>query len=161
MDEIIKPFRIDIPQADLDDLRERLRRTRWAAQLPGGWSRGVPVAYLRDLAGYWADGFDWRAQEARLNAFAQFTTTIDGQPLHFMHVRSPEPDALPLIITHSWPNSVAEFLDVIGPLTDPRGHGLDPGTAFHVVAPSLPGFGFSPFPVPADERPWSVDRVAR
>ncbi|GAA1654908.1 epoxide hydrolase [Nonomuraea maheshkhaliensis] len=160
MDEI-NPFRIDIPQSDLDDLRERLRRTRWAAQLPGGWSRGVPVAYLRDLAGYWADGFDWRAQEARLNAFAQFTTTIDGQPIHFAHVRSPEPDALPLIMTHSWPNSVAEFLDVIGPLTDPRGHGLDPGIAFHVVAPSLPGFGFSPFPGPADERPWSVDRVAR
>ncbi|MEU8403902.1 epoxide hydrolase family protein [Nonomuraea sp. NPDC048892] len=157
----IKPFRIDIPQADLDDLRERLRRTRWAAQLPGGWSRGVPVAYLRDLADYWADGFDWRAQETRLNAFAQFTTTIDGQPIHFAHVRSPEPDALPLIMTHSWPNSVAEFLDVIGPLTDPRRHGLDPGIAFHVVAPSLPGFGFSPFPEPADERPWSIDRVAR
>ncbi|WP_043638844.1 epoxide hydrolase family protein [Nonomuraea candida] len=159
----IEPFRIDIPQADLDDLRERLRRTRWAAQLPGpgAWSRGVPVAYLRELAAYWADGFDWRAQEARLNAFPQFTTTIDGQQVHFLHARSPEPDALPLIITHSWPSSVAEFLDVIGPLTDPRRHGLDPGVAFHVVAPSLPGFAFSPFPEPADARPWSVDRVAR
>ncbi|UBU16999.1 epoxide hydrolase family protein [Nonomuraea gerenzanensis] len=160
MDET-KPFRIDIPQADLDDLRARLRRTRWAAQLPGGWSRGVPVAYLRELAAYWADGFDWRAQEARLNAFPQFTTVIDGQPIHFLHVRSPEPDALPLILTHSWPSSVAEYLEVIGPLTDPRSHGLDPGVAFHVVAPSLPGFAFSPFPEPADERPWSVERVAR
>ncbi|MFB4275048.1 epoxide hydrolase family protein [Nonomuraea sp. MTCD27] len=159
--EEIKPFHIDIPQADLDDLRDRLRRTRWAAQLPGGWSRGVPVAYLRELAGYWADGFDWRAQEARLNAFPQFTTRIDGQTIHFLHVRSPEPGALPLIMTHSWPNTVAEFLDVIGPLTDPRRHGLDPDVAFHVVAPSLPGFAFSPFPEPADERPWSIERVAR
>ncbi|MFB9628171.1 epoxide hydrolase family protein [Nonomuraea helvata] len=159
--EEIKPFRIAVPQQDLDDLRARLRRTRWARQLPGGWSRGVPVAYLRELTEYWADGFDWRAQEARLNAFPQFTTDIDGQTSHFLHVRSPEPGALPLIITHSWPNSVAEFLDVIGPLTDPRGHGLDPDVAFHVVAPSLPGFGFSQFPEPADERPWSIERVAR
>ncbi|MFI7634581.1 epoxide hydrolase family protein [Nonomuraea sp. NPDC049400] len=157
----IKPFRIDIPQEDLDDLRARLRRTRWARRLPGGWSRGVPVAYLKELAEYWADGFDWRAQEARLNAFPQFTTDIDGQTIHFLHVRSPEPHALPLIITHSWPNSIAEFLDVIGPLTDPGRHGLDPGVAFHVVAPSLPGFAFSPFPEPADERPWSIERVAR
>ncbi|MEV1171754.1 epoxide hydrolase family protein [Nonomuraea sp. NPDC049784] len=159
--EQIKSFRIDIPQEDLDDLRARLRRTRWARQLPGGWSRGVPVAYLRELAEYWADGFDWRAQEARLNAFPQFTTDIDGQEIHFLHVRSPEPEALPLIITHSWPSSVAEFLEVIGPLTDPRRHGLDPGIAFHVVAPSLPGFAFSPFPEPADARPWSIERVAR
>lgn len=160
MDEI-NPFRIDIPQADLDDLRERLRRTRWARQLPGGWSRGVPVAYLKELADYWAGEYDWRAQEARLNAYPQFTTAIDGQTVHFLHARSPEPHALPLIVTHSWPSSVAEYLDVIGPLTDPRAHGLDPGVAFHVVAPSLPGFGFSPFPEPADERPWSIERVAR
>ncbi|MFC4119652.1 epoxide hydrolase family protein [Nonomuraea zeae] len=159
MDEIT-PFRIDIPQADLDDLKERLRRTRWAAQLPGGWDRGVPAPYLRELAAYWGSTFDWRAQEGRLNAFPQYTTVIDGQVIHFLHVRSPEPDALPLILTHSWPSTVAEFLDVIGPLTDPRGHGLDPATAFHVVAPSLPGFAFSPFPEPADERPWSIDRVA-
>ncbi|NJP87853.1 epoxide hydrolase [Nonomuraea sp. FMUSA5-5] len=156
----IKPFRIAIPQPDLDDLRDRLRRTRWAAQLPGGWSRGVPVGHLRELAAYWADGFDWRAQEARLNEFPQYSTVIDGQPIHFLHVRSPEPHALPLIMTHSWPSSVVEFLDVIGPLTDPRRHGLDPALAFHVVAPSLPGFAFSPFPEPADERPWSVERVA-
>ncbi|MEV5555999.1 epoxide hydrolase [Nonomuraea wenchangensis] len=161
MTETITPFRIDIPQADLDDLRERLRRTRWARQLPGGWDRGVPVAHLRELAEHWAETFDWRAQEARLNAFPQFTTDIDGQRVHFLHVRSPEPHALPLIVTHSWPSTVAELLDVLGPLTDPRAHGLDPALAFHVVAPSLPGFAFSPFPEPADERPWSVDRVAR
>ncbi|AQZ64731.1 Epoxide hydrolase [[Actinomadura] parvosata subsp. kistnae] len=160
MDDI-KPFRIAIPQPDLDDLRDRLRRTRWAAQLPGGWSRGVPVGHLRELAAYWADGFDWRAQEARLNEFPQYSTVIDGQPIHFLHVRSPEPHAVPLIMTHSWPSSVVEFLGVIGPLTDPRRHGLDPALAFHVVAPSLPGFAFSPFPEPADERPWSVERVAR
>ncbi|MFI7124331.1 epoxide hydrolase family protein [Nonomuraea sp. NPDC050153] len=159
--EEITAFRIDIPQEDLDDLRARLRRTRWARRLPGGWNRGVPVAYLKELAEYWADGFDWRAQEARLNAFPQFTTDIDGQAIHFLHVRSPEPRALPLVITHSWPSSVAEFIDVIGPLTDPRAHGLDPDIAFHVVAPSLPGFAFSPFPEPADERPWSIERVAR
>lgn len=157
----MKSFRIDVPQADLDDLRHRLRRTRWAGQLPGGWGRGVPVGYLRELAAYWADGFDWRAQEAALNAFPQYTTEIDGQNVHFAHVRSPEPDAIPLIMTHSWPNSFAELLAVIGPLADPRAHGLDPAVAFHVVAPSLPGFGFSPFPEPADERPWSVERVAR
>ncbi len=178
----MKPFRIDVPQADLDDLRDRLHRSRWARQLPGaGWQRGVPVAYLRELAAYWADEFSWREQEAKLNAFPQFTTVIDSQPIHFVHARSPEPHALPLIMTHSWPNSVAEFLDVIGPLTDPRAHGLDPAVAFHVVAPSLPGFGFSPFPESspqpsaqsspesaveseddsADERPWSIARVAR
>jgi epoxide hydrolase len=161
-DAELRPFKIEIPQADLDDLRERLARTRWPAQLPGGgWRRGVPVAYLKGLAAYWRDGYDWRAQEDALNAFPQFTTEIEGQTIHFLHVRSPEPDALPLILTHSWPNSVAEFLRVIGPLADPRAHGGDPADAFHVVAPSLPGFGFSQFPEPADERPWGVERVAR
>ena len=151
-DAEIRPFKIEIPQADLDDLRERLARTRWPAQLPGGgWRRGVPVAYLKGLAAYWRDGYDWRAQEAALNAFPQFTTGIDGQTIHFLHVRSPEPDALPLILTHSWPNSVAEFLRVIGPLADPRAHRGGPADAFHVVAPSLPGFGFSQFPEPADD----------
>ncbi|MEU0479347.1 epoxide hydrolase family protein [Streptosporangium sp. NPDC006013] len=157
-----EPFRIDIPQADLDDLNDRLARTRWPRQLPGGgWSRGVPVDYLKDMAEYWRTGYDWRAQEAELNQFPQYTTTIDGQRVHFLHVRSPEPDALPLIITHSWPNSIAEFTRVLGPLTDPRAHGGDPAQAFHVVAPSLPGFAFSRFPEPADDRPWSIERVAR
>src|SRR5215211_6275807 len=107
----IRPFRIDVPQADLDDLRDRLHQTRWPDELPGvGWTRGVPLGYLKQLAGYWADGYDWRKQEARLNQFPQFTTVIDGANVHFLHVRSPEPDALPLILTHGWPGSVAEFL---------------------------------------------------
>jgi len=156
----IRPFRIDIPQADLDDLRDRLGRTRWPAEVPGtGWSRGVPVSYLKELAEYWADGYDWRAQEASLNEFPQFTTEIDGQDIHFLHVRSPEPDALPLIITHGWPSSPAEFLKVIGPLTDPRSHGGDPADAFHVVVPSLPGYGFS---TPVREPGWgNLFRVAQ
>ncbi|PRY00040.1 epoxide hydrolase family protein [Allonocardiopsis opalescens] len=158
----IHPFRIDIPQAELDALRARLAATRWPEPLPGAeWSRGVPVDHLRGLAEYWADGFDWRLAERRLNAFPQFITEIDGQPIHFAHVRSPEPDALPLIMTHSWPNSIAEFLEVIGPLTDPRAHGGEPSRAFHVVAPSLPGFGFSRFPQPPDPAPWTAARVAR
>jgi hypothetical protein len=108
----ITPFRIDIPQADLDDLRARLARTRWPAQLPGeGWSRGVPVGYLEELADYWRTGYDWRAREAELNAFPQFTTTIDGQRIHFLHVRSPEPDALPLVLGHGWPKSVYGWHD--------------------------------------------------
>ena len=157
-DTDVRPFRIDIPQADLDDLRDRLARTRWPDELSGGgWSRGVPLAYLRELAEYWRGTYDWRAQEARLNEFPQFTTSIDGQNVHFLHVRSPEPGALPLIITHGWPGSVAEFIDVIGPLTDPRSHGGDPADAFHVVAPSIPGFGFSG---PTTEAGWNVRRIA-
>lgn len=140
----IRPFRIDIPQADLDDLRERLARTRLPAQLPGDpWTRGVPVGYLRELADYWRDGYDWRVQEKLLNEYPQYVTEIDGQPIHFLHVRSPEPDAFPLILTHGWPGSIVEFLDVIGPLSDPRAYGGDPATAFHLVIPSLPGFAFS------------------
>src|SRR5690606_22968204 len=154
----LKPFRIDIPQSDLDDLRARLARTRWPDGLDrAGWSYGVPVSYARALAEYWRTGFDWRAQEAALNAFPQFTTEIDGQNVHFLHVRSPEPDALPLLITHGWPGSVVEFTHVIGPLTDPRAHGGDPADAFHVVAPSIPGFGFSG---PTRERGWDLARVA-
>lgn len=144
MNNEIRPFTIDIAQADLDDLRERLARTRWPRRLPGAeWSRGVPVDYLRELAEYWGTGYDWRRHEAELNRFPQYMTEIGGQDVHFLHVRSPEPDALPLIITHSWPNSVAELMKTIGPLTDPRAHGGDPVRAFHVVAPSIPGFGFS------------------
>ena len=113
----ILPFRIDIPQADLDDLRDRLARTRWPDQLPGvGWDYGIPLDYVRELASYWRDGYDWRVHEARLNGFGQFTTTIDGARVHFLHVRSAVPDAMPLIITHGWPGSVVEFWDIIGPL---------------------------------------------
>jgi pimeloyl-ACP methyl ester carboxylesterase len=154
----IRPFRIDIPQAELDDLSDRLARTRWPDELPGGgWSRGVPLAYLRDLAEYWRTVYDWRAQEASLNQFAQFTTSIDGQNIHFLHVRSPEPQALPLIITHGWPGSVVEFMNLIDPLTDPRSHGGDPADAFHVVAPSIPGYGFSG---PTRQAGWNVRRIA-
>ncbi|MGH2823183.1 MAG: epoxide hydrolase N-terminal domain-containing protein, partial [Thermoleophilaceae bacterium] len=136
LDEI-RTFRIDIPQADLDDLKHRLGRTRWPQELPGvGWSRGVPLGQLREVAEYWADGFDWRTQEAKLNELPQFVTTIDGQDIHFLHVRSPEPDALALILTHGWPSSPIEFLRVIAPLSDPRAHGGDPADAFHVVIPS-------------------------
>ncbi|MEU5978884.1 epoxide hydrolase family protein [Streptomyces sp. NPDC047315] len=137
-------FRIDIPQSHLDDLHTRLAATRWPAELPGvGWSRGVPVGYLKELAEYWRTGYDWRAQEAALNAHPQFRTDIDGQNVHFLHVRSPEADATPLLLLHGWPGSVVDFLDVIGPLSDPRAHGGDPADAFHLVIPSLPGFGFS------------------
>jgi epoxide hydrolase len=158
-DTTIRPFRIDVPQADLDDLRDRLRRTRWPDELPGvGWSRGVPLAYLKELAGYWADGYDWRKQEARLNEHPQFTTTIDGANVHFLHVRSREPHALPLLLTHGWPGSIVEFLNVIGPLTDPRAHGGDPADAFHLVIPSIPGYGLSG---PTREPGWTTGRVAR
>jgi pimeloyl-ACP methyl ester carboxylesterase len=155
----IRPFHIDIPQADLDDLRDRLARTRWPDQLPGvGWDYGIPLEYVRELAEYWRTGYDWRVQETKLNEFPQFSTTIDGQNVHFLHVRSPEPDALPLIMTHGWPGSVVEFMEVIGPLTDPRAHGGDPADAFHLVAPSIPGYGFSG---PTRDRGWNVHRIAQ
>jgi pimeloyl-ACP methyl ester carboxylesterase len=158
-DTEIRPFRIDIPQADLDDLRDRLHRTRWPDELPGvGWTRGAPLGYLKELAAYWTDGYDWRKQEARLNEFPQFVTTIDGQNIHFLHIRSPEPDALPLLLTHGWPGSIVEFLNIIGPLTDPRRHGGDPADAFHLVIPSLPGHGFSG---PTREPGWTTDRIAK
>jgi epoxide hydrolase len=155
----IRPFRIDIPQAELDDLRDRLARTRWPDELPsGGWSRGVPLGYLRELAEYWRTAYDWRGHEARLNELPQFTTTIDGANIHFLHVRSTEPDAMPLVLTHGWPGSFVEFLDVIGPLADPRAHGGDPQDAFHLVIPSIPGYGFSG---PTREAGWTTDRVGR
>jgi pimeloyl-ACP methyl ester carboxylesterase len=154
----IQPFRIAVPERDLDDLRQRLLRTRWPSELADvGWSRGVPLSCLRDLAEYWRTAYDWRAQEAALNAFPQFTTTIEGQTIHFLHVRSPEPNALPLVITHGFPGSVAEFLGVIGPLTDPRAHGGNAVDAFHVVVPALPGFGFSS---PLRQAGWTAARTA-
>src|SRR3712207_256868 len=157
-DTKIRPFRIDIPQPDLDDLHGRLARTRWPDELPGvGWSRGVPLEYIKELAEYWREAYDWRKWEAKLNEFPQFTTTIDGQNIHFLHLRSPEPGALPLIFTHGWPGSIVEFLDIIGPLTNPRAHGGNPADAFHVVAPSIPGFGFSG---PTREAGWTEQRVA-
>ncbi|PPJ09095.1 epoxide hydrolase [Nocardia nova] len=158
-DTTITPFRIDIPQEDLDELNFRLARTRWTDALPGvGWSYGVDRDYLIDLAEYWRTGYDWREHEARLNKVPQFVTEIDRQTVHFMHVRSPEPGATPLIVTHGWPSTPADFLDILGPLTDPRAYGGDPSDAFHVVAPSVPGFGFSG---PTHETGWDVPRVAR
>ncbi|PZF79515.1 epoxide hydrolase family protein [Jiangella anatolica] len=135
----IRPFRIEIPQADVDDLRRRLTGVRWPVEVAGtGWERGVPLPYLKELVEYWRDGFDWRAAEAELNAYPQFVTTVDGQDVHFLHVRSANPDALPLLLLHGWPSSVVEFLDLIPLLTN----------EFHLVVPSLPGFGFSPLSGP-------------
>jgi pimeloyl-ACP methyl ester carboxylesterase len=158
-DEPITPFRIDIPQAQLDDLWARVDATRWPAEAPDAdWVRGMPGGYLRGLVDHWRHAYDWRAAERRLNELAQFTTTVDGQHLHFVHARSPEPDARPLLLTHGWPGSIVEFIDIIGPLTDPGAHGGDPADAFHVVAPSIPGYGFSG---PTSEPGWNITRVAR
>ena len=151
-------FRIAIPDAELGDLRARLHAARWPErETVQDWSQGVPLAYLRELCVYWADEYDWRATEARLNALPQFRTTIDGLGIHYLHVRSPQADALPLIITHGWPGSIIEFLEVIGPLTDPPAYGGDSADAFHVVCPSLPGYGFSDKPT---EPGWGIERIA-
>ena len=156
-DATIRPFRIDIPQADLEDLQARLEQARWPDELPGGGDYGVSQAYVRSLADRWRSGYDWRTVEARINRYPQFTTEIDGQRVHFLHVRSPEPAALPLIVTHGWPGSIVEFLDIIDALTDPRNHGGDPANAFHLVIPSLPGYGFSG---PTREPGWTNYRIA-
>ncbi len=160
MDAEVQSFEVSIPEEALEDLRERLARTRWPDELPGvGWDYGVPLGYVKELTGYWRDGYDWREQEARLNGFPQFTTEIEGQNVHFLHVRSPEPDALPLILTHGWPGSIVEFLEIIGPLSDPGAHGGDSADAFHLVIPSVPGFGFS---VPTREVGWGdTERIAK
>jgi epoxide hydrolase len=151
-------FRIDAHEGELDDLRARLRHTRWPEpETVDDWTQGVPLAYLQDLCAYWAGGYDWRATEARLNALPQFRADIDGLGIHFLHVRSPHPGALPLVITHGWPGSVVEFLDVVGPLTDPTAHGGDAADAFNLVCPSLPGYGFSDKPT---RQGWGVDRIA-
>jgi pimeloyl-ACP methyl ester carboxylesterase len=155
MGQEIVPFRIEIAKAELADLRRRLRQTRWPErETVAGWSQGVPLAYLRELCDYWADGYDWRATEARLNALPQFQTEIDGIRFVFAHVRSPNPGALPLILTHGWPGSVVEFMKVIGPLSNP-GQAAD---AFHLVCPSLPGYGFSGKP---EQTGWGIERIAR
>jgi epoxide hydrolase len=154
MIDSIRPFRIEIAQADLDYLRDRLAHARWPGELPGvGWTRGVPVEYLKELAEHWRTGYDWRAQEAVLNRYPQFTTDIDGQRIHFLHVRSDREDARPLLITHGFPSSVAEFLHLIEPLVNPA-----TGPAFHVVAPSLPGYAFS---TPLSATGWTMGRTAR
>jgi epoxide hydrolase len=154
----VRPFTAAVSQESLDDLNARLDRTRWTSDIPAsGADYGTSLTQLKRLVEYWRDGYDWRAFEARLNGYPQFLTNIDGQDIHFLHVRSPEPDALPLILTHGWPGSVAEYLDVIGPLTDPRAHGRDPALAFDLVIPSLPGFAFS---APMTTTGWGTHRTA-
>jgi pimeloyl-ACP methyl ester carboxylesterase len=154
----IKPFRVDISDDDLKDLRERLARTRWPdAQIVPDWSQGIPLDYVREVCEYWANGYDWRRAEAALNAFDQIVTTIDGVDIHAIHARSPEPNARPLIMTHGWPGSIVEFLNVIEPLRNPAAFGGDPADAFHVICPSLPGYGFSGKPRATG---WNIYKVA-
>ncbi|MEX2256811.1 MAG: epoxide hydrolase family protein [Acidimicrobiia bacterium] len=159
MSESIERFEIHVDDAVLDDLRSRLAQTRFPDQIEGtGWEYGIPTDYLRELVTYWRDDYDWRAQEARLNELEHFRTRIDGQSIHFVHARSPHADALPLLLTHGWPGSIVEFLDVIPRLTDPEAHGGEAADAFHVVAPSLPGYGFSE---PTRTPGWDPWRIAR
>ena len=140
----IRPFQVEVPEADLDDLRQRIAATRWPTrELVDDRSQGVQLATMKALADYWQNEYDWRACEAKLNALPQFKTEIDGVDFHFIHVRSEHEDALPLIMTHGWPGSVIELLETVGPLTDPTAHGGDAADAFHLVMPSLPGYGFS------------------
>jgi pimeloyl-ACP methyl ester carboxylesterase len=156
---VIRPFRVDVPDADLIDLRRRINATRWPArETVTDRSQGVQLATLRELARYWAAEYDWRRCEARLNALSQFATEIDGVEIHFIHVRSRHENALPLIMTHGWPGSVLELLGTVGPLTDPTAHGGTPEDAFHLVLPSLPGYGFSGEPT---ELGWTSVRIAR
>jgi epoxide hydrolase len=157
--ESIEPFRVNIPQAALDDLKRRLAETRWPnAQTVGDWSQGVTLLKARALIEHWHDRYNWRPFETKLNSFPQFRTQIDGLGFHFIHVKSKNADALPILLTHGWPGSVIEFLDIIGPLTDPTAHGGRAEDAFHVVVPSLPGFGFSDKPANVG---WSVQRTAQ
>ncbi|MDX3005473.1 epoxide hydrolase [Kribbella solani] len=144
----IEPFRLDVPDSELDDLRRRLDLVRWPSELPGAaWSRGVPLAYLQDLVAYWRDEYDWRTAEARLNEWPQYTTTIDGANVHFVHLPSPSPDAIPLVITHGWPGSIVEFTELVKLLGD-----------FHLILPTIPGFTLSG---PLHEPGWEYKRVAR
>jgi len=155
----IKPFRLDIADSELEDLRRRLSTTRWPdSETPNDWSQGIPLEYVKELCAYWQNHYDWRKREAWLNEIPQFTTTLDGLEFHFLHIRSPHSNALPLVITHGWPGSVIEFSKIIGPLTDPGAHGGDNADAFHLVCPTLPGFGFSGKPKTTG---WSVERIGR
>ena len=155
----IRPFRIAVGDDVLQDLRTRLRNTRWPEAEPvDDWSQGAPLAWIQDICRYWADTYDWRSREARLNRFAQFVTTLDGLDIHFVHARSPHAGAMPLLITHGWPGSIVEFQKVIEPLADPTRFGGVAADAFHVICPSLPGFGFSGKP---GSTGWGVERIAR
>src|SRR6266436_4877590 len=155
----VTPFKVRVPEAALEDLKRRLANTRWPEkETVGDWSQGVPLQKAQALLAYWRDKYDWRRFEARINAFPQYRTQIDGVGIHFIHMRSPQQNALPIILTHGWPGSVVEFMEVIGPLSDPARYGGNAEDAFHVVVPSLPGFGFSDKPV---ETGWDVNRIAR
>ena len=155
----IHPSRIAVPKEVLDDLRDRLRRTRWFDGIDGtGWEYGTDLDYLRGLCTTWADEFDWYAVQDQFNAFAQVETVVEGQRIHAFHVRSPRADATPLLLVHGWPGSVIEFLDVMGPLSDPDAHGAPGAPAFHIVCPSIPGYGFSG---PTHERGWNGRRISR
>jgi pimeloyl-ACP methyl ester carboxylesterase len=155
----VRPFTLDVPEADLNDLRERLARTRWPErETVDDWSQGVPLGYLQEVCDYWQHRYDWRRCEKRLNDFGQYIAEVDGLDIHFLHVRSPHPEAMPLVLTHGWPGSVIEFLDVIGPLTDPTSYGGNAADAFHVVVPSLPGYGYSAKPTRTG---WNIQRIAR
>jgi pimeloyl-ACP methyl ester carboxylesterase len=158
-DTAIRPFRVNVPNADLADLKRRLAATRWPSkELVADRSQGVQLATMRELARYWSTEYDWRKAEARLNAYPQFVTKIDGVDIHFIHVKSRHPNAMPLIMTHGWPGSVIELLETVGPLTDPTSHGGTPDDAFHLVLPSLPGYGFSGEPT---QLGWESGRIAR
>jgi epoxide hydrolase len=157
-DVAVRPFRIDVSDEVLDDLRRRLAQTRWPEAEPvDDWSQGAPLAWIRDMCNYWGSEYDWRAREALLNRFDQFVTTLDGLDIHFVHQRSPHPEARPLVITHGWPGSIVEFHKIIEPLTNPTEHGGEASDAFHVICPSLPGFGFSGKPTTTG---WGVGRIA-
>ncbi|ODR26184.1 epoxide hydrolase family protein [Mycolicibacterium porcinum] len=157
MPQSIRPFRCAIPEADIDDLRERLSRTRWPErETVEDWSQGAPLEYVREICRYWATDYDWRRVESQLNSYQQGMATIDGLDIHFVHAPSPIPGAQPLIIVHGWPGSVFEHLDIIEPLRNPTAYGGQPEDAYHVVVPSLPGFGFSQKPW---QRGWTVERT--
>jgi pimeloyl-ACP methyl ester carboxylesterase len=155
----IRPFKIAIPQKELKDLQKRIENTRWPGEIAGqGWKRGMPLDYTKKLANYWGTKFDWREQEAKLNKFSQFVTEVDRQTIHFLHIRSSEPNAIPLLLFHGYPSSFVEFLQVIDPLVNPTGSGDGAQQAFHVIVPSLPGFGFS---TPVTNAGWEISRIAR
>src|SRR5215470_8857034 len=158
IDVEVRPFTVEVPEADLTDLRRRVSATRWPSrELVDDRSQGIQLATAKALASYWITGYDWRKAEAKLNALPQFKTVIDGIDIHFIHVKSPHENALPLIMTHGWPGSVIELLETIGPLTDPTAHGGSADDAFHLVLPSVPGYGFSGEPT---ELGWWAGRVA-
>ena len=159
MPEAITPFQIRVDDTALDDLRRRLQATRWPdPETTGDWSQGVPLSYVKDVCRYWAEDYDWRATERRINTFAQFRTPVAGVDIHFLHIRSPNENALPLIMTHGWPGSIVEFLKVLEPLSHPDAHGGHPGDAFHVICPALPGYGFSGKPTSPG---WGVEKIAQ